>query len=177
MKCPNCGNETNNYDLFCPVCGEKLKHSQTHTEESSFLQKLKAVQHQTPTTPPKKTVTPPSTPQKPAQDTTQPKGIWLTTYFNFDNIGGKIKSLTKNLCWFEIVLLWIACIVMSFYSFTDEYLMELFWIWPLAALVGPFLIWIGSWFMYSIGNCIENDDKRTRYQESIAASMKNKDNK
>ena len=68
----------------------------------------------------------------------------------FDNIGSKIKSLAKVICWAGIVCTSIAGFIMLV-SGEDV-------ISPLGLalmIVGPLSSWIGSFFVYGFGELIE----------------------
>ena len=71
----------------------------------------------------------------------------------FDNIGGKIKTLAKTLCWIGIIcflVLGVAVVVI------DE---RLVFLGMLIMIAGAFLSWIGSFILYGFGQLIENTDK------------------
>ena len=78
----------------------------------------------------------------------------ISKIFNFDNIGGKIKNLAKWSCWITILLLWIfaaICAIIMIAGGTPEQIFYMIVI----ALVGPFVVWIGSWTMYAFGEFVE----------------------
>ncbi len=82
-------------------------------------------------------------------------------FFNFDNVGSKIKNFTKWACWISIIVIWIAVGVCILVSMTDE---------PyglgIGAIVGggilTFTTWIGSWVMYGFGEIVENATHKGR---------------
>ena len=82
----------------------------------------------------------------------------------FDNIGGKIKGVAKTACWIGIgvsVLVGFIFVVIgaessSGYGSDDNVLAPL---GIFIMLVGSFLSWIGSFFLYGFGQLIENSDK------------------
>ena len=74
--------------------------------------------------------------------------------FNFDNIGGKIKNLAKWSCWITILLLWIFAAIGAIIMIADDTPEQIFYI-IVIALVGPFVVWIGSWVMYAFGEFVE----------------------
>lgn len=71
----------------------------------------------------------------------------------FNNIGKKIKLLAKFGCWVGIICCVIAGII--FLAFVGE---DWWWIIPglLTLLLGPILMWIGSWLLYSWGDLVDN---------------------
>ncbi len=78
--------------------------------------------------------------------------------FNFDNIGGKIKSLAKWSCWITILLLWIATpilIIVAIAEGGDDAFAAIVLI-PIAALITSFVVWFGSWAMYAFGEFVED---------------------
>ena len=85
----------------------------------------------------------------------QEMGI-ISETFNFENIGGKIKSLAKWFCWITILLIWIAAPISFIALVSDERTAELFWIPLAAAIVGPVMVWVGSWAMYAFGEFVED---------------------
>ena len=78
----------------------------------------------------------------------------LSEIFNFDNIGQKIKDLTKWSCWITILLIWIAAPIV-FIILISGYSSDLWWIPIVAAIVAPFLIWIGCWKIYAYGELVD----------------------
>ena len=78
----------------------------------------------------------------------------LSEIFNFDNIGKKIKDLTKWSCWITILLIWIAAPIV-FIILISGYSSDLWWIPLIAAIVAPFLIWIGCWRIYAYGELVD----------------------
>jgi len=77
----------------------------------------------------------------------------------FNNIGGKIKTLAKVICWFGIIASVILGIIMitarSGYR-SDPYFQVVYGI--LIIVVGCLISWIGSFFTYGFGQLIENSD-------------------
>ena len=70
----------------------------------------------------------------------------------FDNIGGKIKTLAKVVCWIGI----IACIITGIVLMaTDE---ELVLAGILTAAGGSLLSWVSSFVLYGFGQLVENSD-------------------
>lgn len=71
----------------------------------------------------------------------------------FNNIGNKIKTLAKVLCWFGIIASVIGGIGMAL-SDNDMLIFGL-----LIAVAGALLSWIGSFFTYGLGELIDNSSK------------------
>ena len=70
----------------------------------------------------------------------------------FDNIGGKIKTLAKVVCWIGI----IACIITGIVLMaTDD---DLILVGILTAVVGSLLSWVSSFILYGFGQLVENSD-------------------
>ena len=80
----------------------------------------------------------------------------ISEIFNFDNIGGKIKTLTKWSCWIAILLIWIATPITFIILVSDKWTAELCWIPLVGAIVGPIFIWVASWPMYAFGEFVED---------------------
>ena len=79
--------------------------------------------------------------------------------FNFDNIGAKIKKLTKWACWISILLIWVS----SFFQVIAWIYLELYvllWIPIISAIITPYLIWMSFWFSYGFGELVENSCKK-----------------
>ncbi len=79
----------------------------------------------------------------------------ISEIFNFDNIGGKIKNLTKWSCWITILIIWIVAPITYIVLVADDWA-ELCWIPVVSAIVGPIFVWIGSWAMYAFGEFVED---------------------
>ena len=75
----------------------------------------------------------------------------ISQIYNFDNVGRKIQTYAKWSCWITILLIWIAAPIAL--VVLDA---ELCWIPIVAALVLPFLVWVGSWAMYAFGEFVED---------------------
>lgn len=70
----------------------------------------------------------------------------------FNNIGGKIKTLAKVVCWIGI----IACIITGIVLMaTDD---DLILVGILTAVVGSLLSWVSSFVLYGFGQLVENSD-------------------
>lgn len=89
----------------------------------------------------------------------------IAEFFNFDNIGGKIKNLAKWSCWITILLIWVAASI-AFIALLIEEEEELVLVPLIGAIVGPFLVWVGSWTMYAFGQFVE-DIHTMRTKESV----------
>ena len=74
----------------------------------------------------------------------------IAEIFNFDNIGQKIKSLTKWSCWITILLIWIATPIVFIAGIINGSGVECILV-PVAGVVASFVVWIGSWFLYAFG--------------------------
>ena len=77
----------------------------------------------------------------------------------FDNIGGKIKTLAKVICWAGIgfsiffgLLVFIGC-ALSESGFFDVVIG--FFLGILLIIIGSLASWIGSFFLYGFGELIE----------------------
>ena len=79
----------------------------------------------------------------------------ISEIFNFDNIGQKIKNLTKWSCWITILLIWIAAPIAFIVLVADDWTAYLCWIPLVAAIVGPIIVWICSWTMYAFGEMVQ----------------------
>lgn len=75
----------------------------------------------------------------------------------FDNIGGKIKTLTKVLMWISISVFFIYGIVLIF----DNEVLKGF----LVMVVGFLGSWLSSFFLYGFGQLIENSDNLVKNTE------------
>lgn len=71
----------------------------------------------------------------------------ISSVFNFDNIGQKIKSFAKWSCWISILLIWIAAPICFLILVADEYTAWLSWISLVAAGVWPVIVWVNSWVL------------------------------
>lgn len=91
----------------------------------------------------------------------------------FNNIGGRIKSLAKAICWIGIIGCVVTGIVLMIID--DDYVL----IGILIAVFGSAASWIGTFFMYGFGQLIENSDIIAQqcsrnYQENVKESEKEK---
>ena len=72
----------------------------------------------------------------------------------FDNIGKKIKSLARVLCWVGVIVYVIAAIIMIVIGI-EEYEDTLSALGVILLFVGPLMSWISSFFMYGFGELID----------------------
>ena len=83
----------------------------------------------------------------------------------FNNIGHKIKTLAKILCWIGIVLSFIIGIAIMAsgngsltingnYANVSPVVIGIFYI-----IIGCLVSWVGSFFAYGFGQLIENTDE------------------
>lgn len=82
----------------------------------------------------------------------------IQEFFNFDNIGGKIKNLAKWSCWVTILLLWVAtpiAIVISLAAEGMDAIVSIIF-FPLGALIASVATWIGWWGIYALGEFVED---------------------
>ena len=68
----------------------------------------------------------------------------------FDDIGSKIKTLARVVCWIGIALTGITGILVMSREFGDNVLFG-----GAILIVGPLSSWIGSSFLYGFGELIE----------------------
>ena len=89
----------------------------------------------------------------------------------FSNIGKKIMSLAKILCWVGIscsVIAWVSGLIAS----ADSYEPGITILLSFVVLVVGFLIsWIGSWTMYSFGQIV--DDNQNMRAEIVDIKKEN----
>ncbi|MBR5942128.1 MAG: hypothetical protein IKZ81_02170 [Clostridia bacterium] len=89
----------------------------------------------------------------------------------FNNIGKKIKTLAKVLCWIGIIGSFIGGIVLavsgasSSKKATDILLLILFGL--AAAIIGAFLAWISSFVLYGFGELVDSTQEIKRSNEEI----------
>ena len=76
----------------------------------------------------------------------------------FDNIGSKIKSLAKIVCWAGIILTGIIGFVMLV---SGEDVVSP--VGLVVMIVGPLSSWIGSFFVYGFGELIEKTTHISEY--------------
>ena len=80
----------------------------------------------------------------------------MKEFFNFKDIGKKIKNFAKWSCWVEIVLVWIAAVIYLIIVISDDGTADLFWIPLVSGIFGPFVIWIGYLTLYAFGDLVDN---------------------
>ena len=86
----------------------------------------------------------------------------------FDNIGSKIKTLAKVVCWIGIIGSIIAGIAMIATMGSVGVLPGL-----LTIVLGALLSWVGSFVLYGFGEMVENSDIRTEL--AVKAEMGKKE--
>lgn len=92
----------------------------------------------------------------------------------FDNIGGKIKTLAKVLCWIGIAFSVITGIAVMFGSVSSvSYNGSRYATGGSSVVAGILIIvlgclfsWLGSFFAYGFGQLIENSDELVRLKKS-----------
>lgn len=83
----------------------------------------------------------------------------------FTNIGGKIKTLAKVLCWIGIVASLIGCIVISIGSNSRNSTVLIGLAVLIAGCIGS---WVGSFFIYGFGELIqETTCSRMMFQQML----------
>lgn len=80
----------------------------------------------------------------------------ISEIFDFEDIGGKIKSLAKWSCWITILLIWITAPIAFIALLSDDWTAAFWWIPFVSAIVGPIVVWIGSWAIYAFGEFVED---------------------
>ncbi|MBR6509152.1 MAG: hypothetical protein IKT38_00910 [Clostridia bacterium] len=91
----------------------------------------------------------------------------------FENIGNKIKSLAKILCWLGIISSIFITLIMFFIS-ANSY-EELYIIYGILFLIiGPLSSWINSFFIYGFGELIENSQTIIEILEKNNTILSNK---
>lgn len=85
----------------------------------------------------------------------------------FDNIGKKIKTLTKILVWIGIVASIIAGLALLIISGEARDYGQLIGLGLVFLIGGPFLSWVSSFFMYGFGELI---DKTCDIQATVCSS-------
>ena len=89
----------------------------------------------------------------------------------FDNIGGKIKTLAKVLCWIGIIASIIGAIALwaqnDQYDYYTRTTTNTVGIGFIVLLSGCVVSWVGSLFMYGFGELIEETTQNRVYNERI----------
>ena len=80
----------------------------------------------------------------------------ISKFFNYDNIGGKIKNIAKWYCWITILLIWISAPILFIVLVASPGTDEMWWIPIVGAIVGPFVIWVSTWPVYAFGEFVED---------------------
>ena len=86
----------------------------------------------------------------------------------FDNIGSKIKTLAKVVCWIGIIGSIIAGMAMIATMGSVGVLSGL-----LTIVLGAMISWVGSFVLYGFGEMVENSDIRTEL--AVKAEMGRKE--
>ncbi len=76
--------------------------------------------------------------------------------FNFDNVGKKIKSVTKWACWVTILLIWVAAVVYFGYLLGNKWLAKWCLLVPFGAAALSVIVWSSSWGMYAFGDFVDD---------------------
>ena len=90
----------------------------------------------------------------------------------FNNIGNKIKTLAKVICWFGIVLSTLLGLYYSNVLATKNFLggIILFFVY---SIIGSLLSWIGSFILYGFGELIANTKSILNNQDDILNLLEN----
>ncbi len=97
----------------------------------------------------------------------------IKSFFNFDNIGGKLKKFAKRLCWISIIVVWVLSAIMFLVGFgmavdTDEEGIVFMLVALVYALLYPFLIWVSCWATYAFGEMVE---KQTAIEKLLTTHL------
>lgn len=87
----------------------------------------------------------------------------ISTIFNFENIGKKLKSFAKWACWINIGIVWCSAPIALIALISDRYLAPYWWIPVIAAIVVPIIIWISSWLIYAFGELVDTTSDIRHY--------------
>ena len=80
----------------------------------------------------------------------------IKAFFNFDDIGTKIKNFTKWCCWIEIILVLIGTPITGIYlTIMIENALPVILSIP-AAFIAALVVWISAWPMYAFGELVES---------------------
>ena len=71
------------------------------------------------------------------------------------------------------MLIWIATPFAFIELLAGDYTAQYCWIPTIIAIVGPFLVWIGSWAMYALGEFVEDIDAIRTQTASIGTINRN----
>ena len=91
-------------------------------------------------------------------------------FFNFENVGGKIKTLAKWSCWITIVLIWISAPITFLVLLADD-AAEYCWIPIIGAFFCSVSVWVGSWTLYAFGEFVENTQRMCENTDTIVKQM------
>ena len=108
------------------------------------------------------------------------KVIKIFDFFNFNDVGQKIKDLARWLCWISIILIWIAAPIAFIVLIADRLTAAYCWIPLVIAIAGPFLIWVGCWVVYAFGDIaqgVHNVDINTFTPTKKSAAQREEDKK
>lgn len=83
----------------------------------------------------------------------------------FTNIGAKIKTLAKIVCWIGIALSVILGLIVATRFVAMENLILSFAVFLLYAGIGSLASWLGSFALYGFGELIENSRKTVLLQK------------
>ena len=92
-------------------------------------------------------------------------------FFNFDDIGGKIKNLAKWSCWVTILLGWLGAIIAFFALFIEGNFLSAILL-LVSAVAYSFLVWFSCWGLYAFGELVE-DTHATRFSSKLSNIDKN----
>lgn len=83
----------------------------------------------------------------------------MNNWFNFENVGEKIKSITKAIFWITSVIIWVACFIGLIIMSGNSYLNPALLLIPIGiAILWPLLMWVYSLFIYGFGEIISKLD-------------------
>lgn len=87
----------------------------------------------------------------------------------FGNVGQKIKSVTKVLCWIGI----IACVIVALALFgSNSYYNPTILPGFICLIVGPLLCWIGSLTTYAFGELVDKTKENNRLLNELLKAAK-----
>ena len=93
----------------------------------------------------------------------------------FDNIGGKIKTLAKVLCWIGIIASLVFAIVLwsqnNQYDYVTRARTNTIGTGLIVLVIGCLGSWMGSFFMYGFGELIEETTRNRQFNEEMYKMM------
>ena len=99
----------------------------------------------------------------------------IKSIFNFNNIGKKIKNFAKWYCWIGLIII----LVVAFFAFivwlAKEKSNYLLVVSLVSAVVGPILIWVGSWMLYAFGELVEKVSAIERNTRGVTLKSQEQD--